>query len=86
MDSDEDSFEVDNVDSGNVSSGDDGDDDFAMEVDVPSRDRQMEPEEYQYEVLTTEQIVQTMSEIIDDVNNVLKVSEDLLCFKLCIRI
>lgn len=75
MDSDEDSFEMDNVDSGNVSSGDDGDDDFAMEVDIPSsHERQTETEEYQYEVLTTEEIVQHQREIIDEVNNVLKVS------------
>lgn len=75
MDSDEDTFDNDNVDSGNVSSGDDGDDDFAMEVDAPSsRDRQMEPEEYQYEVLTTDQIVQHMTDCINDVNGVVDVS------------
>lgn len=52
MESDEDTFDNDNVDSGNVSSGDD---DFAMEVDITnSKDRQTEPEEYQYEVLTTD--------------------------------
>lgn len=68
MDSDEDTYDNDNVDSGNVSSGDD---DFAMDVDIPSsRERQTEPEEYQYEVLTTDQIVQDMVDSISDVNNV----------------
>lgn len=75
MDSDEDSYEMDNVDSGNVSSGDDGDDDFAMEVDIPSsQERQTENDDYQYEVLTTDEIVKHQREIIDEVNNVLKVS------------
>ena len=75
MDSDDDSCELDNVDSGNVSSGDDGDDDFAMEVDNPTtHDRQMETEQYQYAVLTTEEIVEHQREIIDEVNSVLNVS------------
>ncbi|KAI9586105.1 E3 ubiquitin-protein ligase ariadne-1-like [Glossina fuscipes] len=75
MDSDEDSFAMDNVDSGNVSSGDDNDDDFALEVDMPSsHECQTEAEEYQYEVLTTEEIVQHQRETIDEVNNVLKLS------------
>lgn len=74
MESDEDSYEMENVDSGNVSSGDEGDEDFGMEVDIPSsHDRQMETEEYQYEVLSTDEIVQHQREIIDEVNNVLKV-------------
>lgn len=72
MDSDEDTFDNDNVDSGNVSSGDD---DFAMEVDISSsRERQTEPEEYHYEVLTTDQIVQDMVDSISDVNGVVNVS------------
>lgn len=76
MDSDEDSLEMDNVDSGNVSSGDDGDDDFAMEVDIPSsQERQTETDDYQYEVLTTDEIVKHQREIIDEVNNVLKVND-----------
>ncbi|XP_037935419.1 E3 ubiquitin-protein ligase ariadne-1-like [Teleopsis dalmanni] len=75
MESDDDSFEIENVDSGNVSSGDEGDDDFAMEVDIPtSHERQNDTEEFQYEVLTTDEIVQHQREIIDDINNVLKVS------------
>lgn len=73
MDSDEDSFEIDNVDSGNVSSGDEGDDDFPMD-DIPSvHERQAENDEYQYEVLTTEEIVLHQREIIDEVKGVLKV-------------
>lgn len=70
MDSDDDTF--DNGDSGNVSSGDE---DFPMEVDMPSaRERQSEPEEYPYEVLTTEEIVQHMVDCIKDVNTVVEVS------------
>lgn len=72
MDSDDDSYENDNVDSGNVSSG--GDDDFAMEVDInTARDRQTECDEYPYDVLTTEQIVKHMSDCIKDVNTVVEV-------------
>lgn len=72
MDSDEDSFEMD---SGNVSSGDD--DDFAMDVMdeiPPSHERQAESDEYHYEVLTTDEIVQHQREIIDEVKGVIKVS------------
>uniref|UniRef100_A0A1L8DSV2 RBR-type E3 ubiquitin transferase n=1 Tax=Nyssomyia neivai TaxID=330878 RepID=A0A1L8DSV2_9DIPT len=72
MDSDEESFDNDNVDSGNVSSGDD---DFAMEVDMnSSKDRQSEQEDYPYEVLTTEEIVQHMVDCIRDVNTVVEIS------------
>ena len=70
MDSDDESF--DNVDSGNVSSGDD---DFAMDVDINNpKDRQAEPDDYPYEVLTTEEIVQHMVDCIKDVNTVVEVS------------
>lgn len=70
MDSDDDTF--DNVDSGNVSSGDD---DFPMEVDMNcSKERQSEPEDYPFEVLTTEEIVQHMVDCIKDVNTVVEVS------------
>lgn len=70
MDSDDDTF--DNVDSGNESSGDE---DFPMEVDMnSSRERQSEPEEYPYEVLTTEEIVQHMVDCIKEVNMVVEVS------------
>ncbi|EDW62442.1 potential E3 ubiquitin-protein ligase ariadne-1 [Drosophila novamexicana] len=73
MDSDNDNDFLDNVDSGNVSSGDDGDDDFAMEVDMPSStERQLDTDDYQYKVLTTDEIVQFQREIIDEVNRVLK--------------
>ncbi|XP_017089722.1 E3 ubiquitin-protein ligase ariadne-1 [Drosophila bipectinata] len=73
MDSDNDNDFCDNVDSGNVSSGDDGDDDFGMEVDLPSSaERQLDADDYQYKVLTTDEIVQHQREIIDDVNLVLK--------------
>lgn len=82
MDSDNDNDFLDNVDSGNVSSGDDGDDDFAMEVDMPSStERQLDTDDHQYKVLTTDEIVQYQREIIDEVNRVLKVSHAyfLLC-------
>lgn len=70
MESDDDTFE--NVDSGNESSGDE---DFPMDVDMNnSRERQSEPEEYPYEVLTTEEIVQHMVDCIKDVNTVVEVS------------
>lgn len=73
MDTDDESFDDnENVDSGNVSSGDD---DFAMDVDINNtKDRQQEPEEYPYEVLTTEEIVQHMVDCIKDVNTVVEVS------------
>ncbi|XP_055377371.1 E3 ubiquitin-protein ligase ariadne-1 [Condylostylus longicornis] len=70
MDSDDDSFD-NNVDSGNVSTGDD--EDFAMEVDAPIRERNTEVEEYQYEVLTTDQIVQLMNDLIAEVVNVINI-------------
>lgn len=70
MDSDDDTF--DNVDSGNVSS-DDGD--FPMEDDMNcTKERQAEPEDYPYEVLTTEEIVQHMVDCIKEVNTVVEVS------------
>lgn len=71
MDSDDDTF--DNVDSGNVSSGED---DFPMEVDMScSKERQSEPEDYPFEVLTTEEIVQHMVDCIKEVNTVVEVSK-----------
>lgn len=74
MDSDDDTF--DNVDSGNVSSGDD---DFPMEVDMScTKERQSEPEDYPYEVLTTEEIVQHMVDCIKEVNTVVEVSEKMM--------
>lgn len=69
MDSDDDTR--DNDDSGNVSSGDD---DFPMEEDIGSvKDRPSEPEEYTYEVLTTEEIVQHTVDCIKEVQNVIEV-------------
>lgn len=78
MDSDEEIFDNDNVDSGNVSSGDD---DFGMEVDVANNKErgQAEPEEYPFEVLTTENIVQLMIDNIKEVNTVVEVSH---CFEI----
>lgn len=75
MDSDDDTFDNMNVDSGNVSSGDD---DFAMEVDMHNnKERQTELDDYIYEVLTTDQIVQHMVDSIKDVNTVVEVSDNL---------
>lgn len=62
----------DNDDSGNVSSGDD---DFPMEEDANlTKERTLEPEEYPYDVLTTEEIVQHMVDCIREVHNVVEVS------------
>lgn len=75
MDSDDDTF--DNGDSGNVSSGDD---DFPIvdEVEMScSKDRQSELDEYPYEGLTTEEIVQHMVDCIKEVNTVVEVSTQL---------
>lgn len=69
MDSDCDTGE--NVDSGNVSSGED---DFPLDIDMNTKDHQNEPEEYPYEVLTTEEIVQHMIDCIKDVNTVVQVN------------
>lgn len=76
MNSDED-IPSDEVDSGNVSSGDDVE--FPMEVECnTSREKQNEVEEYPFEVLSTEQIVQHMVETIKDVNSVIQVSVSFL--------
>lgn len=69
MDSDCDT--ADNIDSGNVSSGED---DFPLDIDMNTKDHQNEPEDYPYEVLTTEEIVQHMVDCIKDVNTVVQVS------------
>ncbi|KAJ6636514.1 E3 ubiquitin-protein ligase ariadne-1 [Pseudolycoriella hygida] len=70
--SDDDSiFDNENVDSGNVSS--DGDD-FAMEIESNiSKERQSEPEDYPFEVLTTDQIVQHMIDSIREVTAVVEI-------------
>lgn len=71
LESDDDTLDNDNADSGNVSSGDE---DFAMEVDInSSRERQADNDDYPYEVLTTEQIVQHMVDCIKEVNTVVEV-------------
>lgn len=71
MDSEDDT--KDDVDSGNESSGDDVD--FAMDVETHStRERQTELEEYPYEVLSTDEIVQHMVDCIKEVNTVVEVS------------
>lgn len=70
MDSEDDT--KDDVDSGNESSGDDVD--FVMDETHSTRERQTELEEYPYEVLSTEEIVQHMVDCIKDVNTVVEVS------------
>lgn len=78
MDSDDDTF--DNIDSGNVSSGED---DFPIvdEGDLrSSKDRQSELDEYPYEGLTTEEIVQHMVDCIKEVNTVVEVSQPFHAF------
>lgn len=71
MDSEEESY--DDVDSGNESSGDDVD--FPMEVEVTGhREKQTDSDDYPYEVLSTEEIVQHMVDSIKDVNSVVEVT------------
>jgi ariadne-1 len=73
MDSDEETL-YDDVDSGNESSGDDVG--FPpMEVDPGNhhKDRPNETEEYPFEVLSTEEIVQHMVDCIKEVNTVVEV-------------
>lgn len=71
MNSDEE-IPSDEVDSGNVSSSDDVE--FPMEVESnTSREKQNEIEDYPYEVLSTEQIVQHMVDSIKEVNSVIQV-------------
>lgn len=83
MDSDEESFGK--SDSGHNSPTDD-EDDFPMEMDQPPvKEKAMETDEYPYETLTTENIVQTMIDCIDDVNNVLNVSRIFFCLRMSVR-
>lgn len=71
MDSDEDA--LNDIDSGNESSGDDVD--FAMEVDVRhEREKNQDIDDFPFEVLSTDNIVQHMIDCIKDVNTVLQVS------------
>lgn len=77
VESDDDTFDNENVDSGNVSSDGDDCDDFAMEIESNiSKERQSEPEEYPFEVLTTDQIVQHMVDSIREVNAVVEVMKN----------
>lgn len=71
MDSEEETL-YDDIDSGNESSGDDVD--FAMEVDTNNlRERQCDVDDYPFDVLTTEEIVQDMIDSIKEVNIVVEV-------------
>ncbi|CAO1442270.1 unnamed protein product [Diamesa serratosioi] len=71
MDSDDD-FNDDNADSGNVSSGED---EFTMDLDMNTKAGAQESEEYPFEVLTTEEIVQHMLNCIAEVNNVVEIPQ-----------
>lgn len=72
MDSEEETL-YDDVDSGNESSGDDVD--FAMEIESANpRERATDVDEYPFEVLSTEEIVQHMVDSIKEVNTVVEVS------------
>lgn len=74
MDSDEDTSYVD---SGNESSSDDIG--YVMEVENQNpKDRQNDVEEFVFEVLSTEEIVQHMIDCIKEVNNVVEVCTYLL--------
>lgn len=71
MDSEEETF-YDDVDSGNESSGDDVD--FAMEIEANNpRERANDVDEYPFEVLSTEEIVQHMVDSIKEVNTVVEI-------------
>jgi len=71
MDSEEETL-YDDVDSGNESSGDDVD--FAMEIESGNpRERATDVDEYPFEVLSTEEIVQHMVDCIKEVNSVVEV-------------
>lgn len=81
MDSDEDA--LNDIDSGNESSGDDVD--FAMEVDVRhEREKNQDIDDFPFEVLTTDNIVQHMIDCIKEVNTVLQVSTKSLLISISI--
>lgn len=70
MDSEEETYDVD---SGNESSGDDNME-FAMEIEAASpRERASDVDDYPFEVLSTEEIVQHMVDSIKDVNTVVEI-------------
>lgn len=79
MDSDDENL-YDDVDSGNESSGDDVD--FPMEDEQGNahKERPSEVEDYPYEVLSTEEIVQHMVDCIKEVNTVVEVCLDKFWF------
>ena len=78
MDSDEEIM-YDDIDSGNESSGDDVD--FPMEIEsVNPREKCSDFDEYPFEVLSTEEIVQHMVDSIKEVNTVVEVSNFLIIF------
>lgn len=78
MDSEEEIL-YDAVDSGNESSGDDVD--FPMEIEAGNqRERAGDTDEYPYEVLSTEQIVQHMVDCIKEVNTVVEVCTIVIYF------
>lgn len=71
MDSEEETA-YDDIDSGNESSGDDVE--FAMDIESGNpRERASEADEYPFEVLSTEEIVQHMVDSIKEVNSVVEV-------------
>lgn len=73
MNFEDDDMNTEEVDSGNETSGDDVD--FPLDADPCSaRDRQSDGDEYVYEILTTEDIVQHMIDCIKEVNNVVEIS------------
>ena len=77
MDSEEETY--DDVDSGNESSGDDVD--FAMEIESENpSERATDVDNYPFEVLSTEEIVQHMIDSIKEVNTVVEVREIASCF------
>lgn len=83
MDSDEDA--LNDIDSGNESSGDDVD--FAMEVDVRhEREKNQDVEDFPFEVLSTDNIVQHMIDCIKEVNTVLQVSSKIFVVNFCISV
>lgn len=80
MDSDEE-INYDDYDSGNESSGAD-DVEFAIEEEPNNQKERQEVEEFQYEVLTTEEILQHMNECIKEVNMVVEVKT---CKNVCTK-
>lgn len=59
------------VDSGNETSDDDVD--FEMDIDKHTKEKTSDIEDYPYEVLSTEEIVQHMVDSIQEVNAVVQV-------------